>query len=129
MFRPSAQWPEPHAAICVWALVAETEAEALRQYQSRARTRLLRDRGVFAALEPPDDAGAYEYTEAERARLVQLRQSAFVGDAAQVADKINRLAREVGAAEVAVVTWAYEEEVRVESYRLLAKAMGLPASS
>jgi alkanesulfonate monooxygenase SsuD/methylene tetrahydromethanopterin reductase-like flavin-dependent oxidoreductase (luciferase family) len=89
----------------------------------------LRDRGVFAALEPPDDAGAYEYTEAERVRLVQLRQSAFVGDAAQVADKINRLAREVGAAEVAVVTWAYEEEVRVESYRLLAKAMGLPASS
>ena len=124
-YRPSALWPEPHAAICVWALAAETETEALRQYQSRARTRLLRDRGIFAALEPPDVAGGYDYSDAERARLVQLRQSAIIGDADQVADGIDKLSRDLGVKEVAVVTWAYDEDVRHESYRLLAQTMGL----
>jgi luciferase family oxidoreductase group 1 len=124
-FKPSERFAEPHPAICVFAVVAETEAEAVRQYQSRARTRLLRDHGVFAELEPPDVAGGYDYTEAERARLVQLRQSAIVGTAAQVAEGIDKLVRLLGVKEVAVVTWAYDEEVRQESYRLLAKAMGL----
>jgi luciferase family oxidoreductase group 1 len=124
-YRPSAQWPEPHPAICVWALAAATEKEALRQYQSRARTRLLRDRGIFAELEPPDVAAGYDYTEAERARLVQLRASAIVGDAGQVAEGIDKLARELGVKEIAVVTWAYDEDVRIESYRLIAETMGL----
>ncbi len=124
-YKPSERHPEPHPAICVWALAAETEAEALRQYQSRARTRLLRDRGIFATLESPDAAGGYDYTDAERTRLAQLRNSAIVGDAAQVADGIDKLVRELGVKEVAVVTWAYDEEVRQESYRLIAKTMGL----
>ena len=124
-FKPSTLHPEPHPAICVWALAAETEAEALRQYQSRARTRLLRDRSIFAQLEPPDVAGAYDYSDAERARLAQLRQSAIVGSAEQVAEGIDDLVRQLGVKEVAVVTWAYDEEVRHESYRLLARVMGL----
>ena len=124
-YKPSEQWPEPHPAICVWAMAAQTEQEALRQYQSRARTRLLRDRGIFAALEPPDAAGGYDYSQAERARLAQLRHSAIVGDAAQVAEGIDTLVRQLGVKEVAVVTWAYDEAVRHESYRLLAQTMGL----
>jgi luciferase family oxidoreductase group 1 len=124
-YKPSLRHPEPHPAICVWALAAETEAEALRQYQSRARTRLLRDRGIFAALEPPDVAGGYDYSDAERARLAQLRNSAIVGDAAQVAEGIDKLARLLGVNEVAIVTWAFDEEVRAESYRLIAATMGL----
>jgi luciferase family oxidoreductase group 1 len=124
-YKPSERHPEPHPAICIWALAAETEAEALRQYQSRARTRLLRDRGVFAPIEPPDVAAGYDYTEAERARLAQLRNSAIVGDAAQVADGIDKLVRELGVQEVAIVTWTYDEEVRKESYRLIAQTLGL----
>jgi len=124
-YRPSTPHPEPRATICVWALAAATEQEALRQYQSRARTRLLRDRGIFAELEPPDVAAGYDYSEAERARLEQLRQSAIVGTAEQVADGIDTLVRALDLKEVAIVTWAYDEEVRLESYRLLAKAMGL----
>ena len=124
-YRPSENFPEPHPAICVFAIAAETEAEAVRQYQSRARTRMLRDYGVFAELEAPDVAGGYDYTEAEKARLLQLRQSAIVGTAEQVAEGIDKLVRQLGVKEVAVVTWAYDEDVRHESYRLLAKTMGL----
>ena len=126
-YRPSEAYPEPYPVICVWALAAETEAEALHQYQSRARTRLLRDRGIFSELEPPDVAGAYDYSEAERARLGQLRQSAILGTGEQVAEGIDKLARDLGVEEVAVVTWAYDEAVRHDSYRRIARAMGLAA--
>lgn len=124
-FKPSERYPEPHPAICVWALAADTQAEALRQYQSRARTRLLRDRGIFLELEPPDVAGGYAYSEAEKARLLQLRQSAILGTGEQVADGIDKLVREMGLKEVAIVTWAFEEEVRHHSYDLIARATGL----
>jgi alkanesulfonate monooxygenase SsuD/methylene tetrahydromethanopterin reductase-like flavin-dependent oxidoreductase (luciferase family) len=97
----------------------------VRQYQSRARTRLLRDRGIFSALEAPDVAAGYPYSDAERARLAQLRNSAIVGSASQVAEGIDKLARDLGVKEVAIVTWAFDEEVRLESYRLIAKTMGL----
>jgi luciferase family oxidoreductase group 1 len=124
LYKPSSQWPEPHTALCVWALVAETEEEAQFHFSSRARFRLLRDRGIFSALEPPAAALAHPYTEAELARIAQQRQSAFVGTGAQVAERIEELARLLNVQEMAVVTWAYDEDVRRESYRLLAKAMG-----
>ena len=46
---PSERHPEPHAAICVWALAADTEEEAQHHFTPRARFRLLRDRGIFSA--------------------------------------------------------------------------------
>ena len=49
-YKPSARFPEPRAALCVWALAASTDAEAQHHFTSRARFRLLRDRGVFQAI-------------------------------------------------------------------------------
>ena len=83
LYKPSARHPEPHTALCVWALAAETEAEAQFHFSSRARFRLLRDRGIFSALEPPAVAAAYPYTEAEKARMDEFRRNAFVGTAAE----------------------------------------------
>ena len=37
-YRPSARYPKPQATICVWALAADTEAEA-RRSRPRASTR------------------------------------------------------------------------------------------
>jgi len=124
LYQPSARHPEPHSALCVWALAAETDEEAAFQFSSRARVRLLRDRGIFAPLEPPAVAAAHPYTEAERAHIADLRAKAFVGAAAQVAQRIDEFARRMGVQEIAVVTWTYDEAVRRESYRLLAEAMG-----
>ena len=36
-YRPSARHPAPHPALCVWALAADTEAEAERLFSSRVR--------------------------------------------------------------------------------------------
>jgi len=125
LFKPSPSHPEPHAALCVWALAAETEEEAQFHFSSRARYRLLRDRGIFAPLEAPANALAYPYTDAETARMARWRNSAFVGTPARVAEGIAELARRLGVQEIAVVTWAYDEAVRRQSYRLLAEAASL----
>ena len=124
LYKPSERHPEPHSALCVWALAAETEEEARFQFSSRARVRLLRDRGIFAPLEPPAVAAAHPCTEAEAAYIADLCSKAFVGTGAQVAQRIDELARRLGVQEIAVVTWTYDEEVRRRSYRLLAEAMG-----
>ena len=55
-YRPSARHAEPYAALCVWAMVADTEAEAARLFSSREMWRLGRDRGVYTELPSPDEA-------------------------------------------------------------------------
>jgi luciferase family oxidoreductase group 1 len=124
-YQPSARHPAPRPALCVWALAADTEDEAQHHFTSRARFRLLRDRGTFGPLEAPDIAAAYDYTDAERARLTEYRRTAFVGTGAQVAERIHDLAQRMQAAEMAIVTWAFDEQVRVKSYQLIAKALGV----
>jgi len=124
LYQPSPQHPEPRGALCVWALACDTEEEARHHFQSRARFRLLRDRGIFAPLEPPEVAAAYDYTEAEKAKMKAFTDSAFIGTGAQVAEKIHDLAKTAKVQEMAVVTWAWDEGVRRRSYALLADAMG-----
>ncbi len=125
LYKPSARHPEPHAALCIWALAAETEEEARFQFSSRALVRLLRDMGLFVPIEPPAVAAAHPFTESERARMDRMYRDSFVGTGPQVAERIAELAKRLAAQEMAVVTWAYDEAVRHTSYRLLAEAMGL----
>jgi luciferase family oxidoreductase group 1 len=124
LYKPSAKHPEPHTALCVWALAADTEEEAHHHFASRARFRLLRDRGIFAALETPEAALAHSYTPAETARMAEFRNNAFVGTAAYCAERIEGLAKRLNVQEMAVVTWATDETARRRSYELLARAMG-----
>src|SRR5262249_34868100 len=82
-YRPSPRHPDPYAALCVWALAASSEEEALFHFQSRAHFRLLRERGIFAPLQPPAVAGAYPYSEAEAERIAEFAKRAFLGTGTQ----------------------------------------------
>jgi len=124
-YKPSARHPMPHAGLCVWALAADTEEEAQFHFSSRARNRLMRDRGHLLPIEPADAALAYDYTPREQARMEQLRRDAYVGTPDMVAARIRALAAELDVQEIAVVTWTYDEAVRRHSYALLAQAFGL----
>ena len=127
-YRPTADHPTPHAAICVWGMAAETEAEAARLFTSRELWRLGRDRGVFTALPSPEEAAAHTYSEAERARVQRLRERAFYGTPDHVAARLRTLATELGVDELAVLTTLHDPEARRRSYALLAEAFGLAAT-
>jgi luciferase family oxidoreductase group 1 len=124
-YQPSERFPEPCPAICVWALAAETEEEAQYHFTSRARWQIFRDRGRYTPLESAETAMNAAYSESEAARMEQLRQSATVGTPEKVAEQIRALAGRLDLKEVAVVTWAHDEEVRRRSYELLAKEFGM----
>jgi alkanesulfonate monooxygenase SsuD/methylene tetrahydromethanopterin reductase-like flavin-dependent oxidoreductase (luciferase family) len=126
-YRPSALHPEPVSAICVWALVAETEEEARRQFWPRGRARLMRDKGVWGAIESPEAAAAHDYSDAERARIDQLRETHFVGTPEVVGKRLRALGRELKIDDLVVLTWAYDPAVSRRSYELLAQEFGLEA--
>jgi luciferase family oxidoreductase group 1 len=124
-YRPSERFPQAYGALCVWAMAAETEAEAARLFTSRERWRLGRDRGVFASLPSPEEAAAYLYSEAEMLRIERLRSRALYGTASAVGDKLRALAAEHGVEEIAILTTLHDPEARRRSYTLLAHEFGL----
>ncbi len=122
-FRPGLT-QRPYAALCVWALAADTEEEAWFQFRSRERARVDRLTGRFGALLPPDQA-ARPYSLSEEAHAQQLRGRSFVGTGAQVRDGLLALADETGADEVVVITWTWDPAAQRRSCELLAQAFGL----
>lgn len=124
-YRPSARHPQPQSAVCIWAITAPTETEAQHLFWSRARTRLMRDKGTWLPVEPPETASAYNYTEADRRRLDEIRASSFIGAPDQVAGTLKSVATSLQVQDLVVLTWAYDAEARRRSYTLLADAFNL----
>lgn len=127
-FKPSARCPEARIALAVFALCAETQAEAERLAATRNLwvLRLLTGQGgAFPSLE---EALSYPYTENDRAIIQRAAERGVVGDPAQCHAKLEALAAAYGADELVIVTITYDFADRLRSYRLLAEAMGLPAA-
>jgi len=127
LYRPSPRHPAPWSSVCVWALAAETEAEAERLFSSRALARLWRDKGVFAPLPSPEEAAAYDYSAGDRARLERIRGRAIWGTPDVVAGRLRALAGELGVDEIAVLSTCHDPAARRRSYALMAEALGLEA--
>jgi luciferase family oxidoreductase group 1 len=122
-FRP-ALLARPQAAVCVWALAADTEQEAWRLFASRERTRADRNIGRLGPLLPPEQA-VREYSASEQAYIAQLRSRALVGTAAQVKEKLEALAARLEVEELVVITWTWDPAAQRRSYELLAEEFRL----
>ncbi len=122
-YKPSPRHPTPHAALTVWAVAAETEAEAERLYSSRAAWRVGRDRGIYAPLPSPEEAVAFVPTDVERAKMDRQRARAIVGTGEQVAAMLRGLAQRNGIEEIAILTACHDPAARRRSYALIADGM------
>ena len=127
-FRPSENLARPHATVCVWALAADTEAEAWRLFESRARWRMDRNLGRIGPLLPPDQAPR-AYSAAEQVSLDSLRANAIVGNAQQVRAKLEALAERLEVDELVIITWTHEAQAQRRSYELLSQAFSLSATA
>jgi luciferase family oxidoreductase group 1 len=122
-YRPSAAHPAPHAAVCVWAMAAETQEAAAYHFRSREIWRLNRDRGLFTALQSPEEAAARTLVDGEEQRLERLRARSFYGTAEAVGGRLFALAKEHDVEEIAILTTLHDKEARRRSYALLAEQM------
>jgi luciferase family oxidoreductase group 1 len=121
-YRPSARHPSPQATICVWALAAETDAEAWHLFKTRESWRVDFERGLRLPLVSPERAAARRYDDAERARLDAMRRRAFVGTGDAVVEKLRALAASFALDEIVVNTWTFDFEARRRSYERLIEA-------
>ena len=120
-FRPIEKNAKPVATICVWALAADTEEDALHQFKTRERAIIDRRQGIRLPLMPPEQAER-PYSPAEMATAAKLRRKAIVGSAEHVAARLTELAKSLDLDELVVVTWTYDAAPRRRSYELLAQA-------
>ena len=128
-YQPSERFPEPLASICVWALAAGSEAEASHIFKPRLHWKLTRDQGGIEPLHPPEFVDTFEYAQQEKMILQRLRSEAIVGTSEQVATSLKSLASTFEVDEVVVLTWAFDEADRRNSYQLLSEAFDLQAST
>jgi luciferase family oxidoreductase group 1 len=124
-YRPSARHPRPHATVCIWALAADTEAEARRLAMTREFWRTGFEKGVRLPLVAPEEAAAHPYDAEERARIAAMRARAFVGSADTVAARLEAEADRLQLDEIVIVTWTHDAAARRRSYELIAKAAGI----
>ena len=125
-FRPSPGLNRPQATLCVWALAADTDEEAWRLFESRARWRMDRNLGRLGPLLPPEQA-LRAYSPAEQLALERLRENAFVGSAATVGSRLRRLAQSLELDELVIITWTHDPQAQRRSYELLAQEFSLAA--
>ena len=121
-FRYSARHAQPSATICVWALAADTEAEAVRLPMTREHWRVGFEKGLRTPLLSPEAAAAHPYTEAERSIIQRRRERAIVGTADQVASKLEELAALFGLDEIVINAWTHDPVARHRSYELIVRA-------
>ena len=124
-YRPSARYPAPSVTICVWALAADTDAEARRLLTTREYWRVGFEQGHRNPLVSPEHAKAHPYGESERGRIEALRLKALVGTAEHVATSLGTLAQRLELDELVINTWTFDPAARRHSYELLAAAFGL----
>ncbi|HEX4025018.1 MAG TPA: MsnO8 family LLM class oxidoreductase [Steroidobacteraceae bacterium] len=128
-YRPTARVPEPYASVLVWALAADSDAQAWHLFASRAHANIMLDTGMRAPLVAPEVALAYRYSERQQARLAQMRRDCIIGAADHVAQRLVAVAAALGVSELVVNTWTHDPAARRRSYELLAAAFGLAGAA
>ena len=126
LFRPSALEAAPRGSIAVFALCADSEAEADRLSMSRDLWLLRLRQGRTGAFPSPEEAAAYPYNEQELAVVRYNRRRTIAGTPEQVKARLAEMARACGVEEVVVVTICHDFQARLRSYELLAQAFELP---
>ncbi len=124
-FRPSPILPRPHCAIVVAALAADTLEEAEYWYRSRAVMWAVRGRGKFIPLPTPEEAAAFELTEAERAMMERARARALIGTGTDVTARLRHMAAALQLDELVITTGTTSPAARIHSYELFAREFGL----
>jgi luciferase family oxidoreductase group 1 len=119
-FRPSEVLLKPYLIIGVQVIAAETDAAARRLFTTPQQRflRLIRNQPV--ELLPPVDSMEPLWQDWERAAVENKLRAAIVGSDATVKAGLEKLASDIGADEVIVVTDTYEHADRLQSYERVA---------
>lgn len=119
-FSPSAQLQQPLSNVGIFAFCSESEqkveeAVALMQYRF-----LSFEKGEFDNFYSYKDIKDYQYTAAEKQRLLFHQNRFIAGTPQTIKPQLEQLARQMGTHEIVVATFSDSREDRLRSYELLA---------
>jgi alkanesulfonate monooxygenase SsuD/methylene tetrahydromethanopterin reductase-like flavin-dependent oxidoreductase (luciferase family) len=121
-FRPSVSHDKPYAILATHVVCADSDQEAERLAKTVDLNIVRRAKGEYHPLASPEDAAAYEYSPADRARIAQNRTKLAVGSPATVKARLEPLIAATRADEMMVTTMIFDHSARRHSYELLAQA-------
>jgi len=114
----------------VFAICADTEAEALRLARSRELWYLrIVSQPYGGPLPSVEEAENHAYTEQELAFARNTRKAVIAGAPEQVKAQLAAMAERFDADELVVVSITYDFQARCRSYELLAEAWGLQGAA
>ena len=123
-FRPSATLAEPYVVVSADVVVAD-DSETARHLASSYGHWVYSIRAGGGAVPYPDPDNVKLLTEDQLAVVKDRTATQFVGDADEVADKLESLQRVTGADELVVTSVTHDHDDRLRSHELLAKRWGL----
>jgi luciferase family oxidoreductase group 1 len=124
-FRPSPELAAPMASAAIWAVCADTDAEARRLARSRELSLLRLYTGRYGPFPSVEEAEHFPYTARDLAIIEHTRARTVAGTPEAVREQLEVMARGYGVEELVIVTITHDFKARVRSYELLADAFGL----
>jgi luciferase family oxidoreductase group 1 len=121
-FRPGAELDRPYVSVSADVVVASDEAAARELAAGYGLwVRSIRSGEGAIPFPTPEQARAYQWTEADRAMVADRVDTQFTGSPKQVADQLEQLQEATGADELIITTITHDHADRVRSYQLLAE--------
>ncbi len=120
-YRPSADWPMPHAMVGVNVVAADTDEEAAWHFTSIQQRFLGMQRGRRGPLPRPIDPALLEsmWTAQEKAGVQRMLTAAAVGSAQSVRRQLAAIVEQTAADELIVAGAIHDHAARLRSYELL----------
>lgn len=123
-FRPSPSLAEPYVVVSADIVVADDSATA-RHLASSYGHWVYSIRAGDGAVPYPDPDAVTPLSEAQLDVVRDRTETQFVGDAEEVAEKLDALQRATGADELVVTSVCHRHSNRLRSHELIAKRWGL----
>jgi luciferase family oxidoreductase group 1 len=121
-YRPSADWPEPHAMVGVNVVAADSDAEAATLFTSIQQRFLGMQRGQRGPLPRPIAPALMEtlWNPREKAGVQRMLAATAVGGPAAVKQQLDAIIDSTRADELIVAGAIHDHAARLRSYELLA---------
>jgi luciferase family oxidoreductase group 1 len=121
-YRPSADWPAPHAMVGVNVVAADSDDEAAVLFTSIQQRFLGMQRGRRGPLPKPIDPAALEsmWTAQEKAGVQRMLAATAVGAPESVQRQLAAIVERTAADELIVAGAIHDHAARLRSYQLLA---------
>ena len=128
-YRPSSEWPKPHAMVGVNVVVADTDEAAAWAFTSLQQRFLGMQRGVRGTLPRPIDPAVMEtlWTPREKAGVQRMLAASAMGGPAGVRAQLDAIIERTAADELIVACALHDHSARLRSYELLAELAGQSA--